>query len=266
MTADPPAADPPAAAPPRVLAVHAHPDDLEIQCGGTLCRLADLGCDLTLVTLTAGDLGSADLPRGEIAAVRRAEAAASAARLGARYECLGFGDLTLTHDDATRRAVTGAVRRARPDLVLTAPPVDYMSDHEVASRVVRDACFAASAPLYETGDPPTGRVPHLYYCDPVGHAGPLGEPWRPGVVVDVSGEIDRKLELLACHASQRAWLRRQHGVDDYLESARRWSAARGGLVGVAYGEGYRQHVGHPHPADDLLARLLGADRPAAGPD
>ena len=250
--------------PPRVLALHAHPDDLEIQCGGTLRRLADLGCEIVMATMTAGDLGSADRTRERIADVRRAEAAAGAAKLGAAYECLGLGDLTLTHDDPTRRAVCAAVRRARPDLVLTAPPIDYMSDHEITSRLVRDACFAASVPLYECGEPPTASVPHLYYCDPVGHAGPLGEPWAPGVVVDISDQIDRKLEALACHASQRDWLRRQHGVDEYLDAARRWSAERGALIGAAHGEGYRQHVGHPHPHDDRLAALLGAAPPRAG--
>ena len=249
------------AGPPRALAIHCHPDDLEIQCGGTLCRLADLGCELTLVTLTAGDLGSADRTREEIAAVRRGEARRSADLLGASYECLDLGDLTITHDDPTRRAVTAAVRRARPELILTAPPVDYMSDHEVTSRLVRDAAFAASVPLYECGEPPTEAVPHLYYCDPVGHAGPLGEPWRPGIVVDVSDQIERKLELLACHDSQRAWLRRQHGIDEYLAGARRWSAARGELIGVDYGEGFRQHLGHPHPTGDLLGTLLSAVRP-----
>ena len=262
-----PAADAPASdRPPRVLALHAHPDDVEIQMGGTLCRLADLGWEIAVVTMTAGDLGSADRTRDEIAAVRRAEAKKAADLLGADHECLGFGDLTITHDDATRRAVTGAVRRARPDVVLTAPPVDYMSDHELTSRLVRDACFNASVPLYLCssdggGDAPTARVPHLYYCDPVGHAGPLGEPWRPGIVVDVSDQIERKLELLACHESQRGWLRRQHGIDEYLAGARRWSAARGELIGVQYGEGFRQHLGHPHPTDDPLGEALGAVRP-----
>ena len=249
---------------PRVLGIHAHPDDLEIQCGGTLARLADLGCPVTMVTLAAGDLGSASLSREEIAAVRRKEAAAGAARVGAEhYECLGLPDLSITHDDATRRLVCAAVRRARPALVLTAPPADYMSDHEITSRLVRDACFSAAVPLYECGEPPTGKVPHLYYCDPVGHTTPLGDPWVPGVVVDISGEIDRKLAALACHATQRDWLRVQHGVDEYLDSTRRWSAARGALIGVEYGEGFRQHRGHPHPHDDLLGELLGARRVSA---
>ncbi|MEM9701770.1 MAG: PIG-L family deacetylase [Planctomycetota bacterium] len=248
--------------PLRVLAIHCHPDDLEIQCGGTLCRLADLGCDLSMVTMTAGDLGSADRTREQIADVRRKEAKRAADLLGARYECLEQADLTLAHDDATRRLVTAAVRRAKPDLILTAPPIDYISDHEVTSKLVRDAAFAASVPLYECGEPATERVPYLYYCDPVGHVGPLGEPWRPGIVVDVSDRIERKLELLACHESQRAWLRRQHGIDEYLAGARRWSAARGELIGVEYGEGYRQHLGHPHPSDDLLGKTLAAVRPA----
>jgi len=257
----------PPAGPPRVLAIHSHPDDLELQCGGTLCRLADLGCEIVLATLTSGDLGSGEKSREEIAAIRHAEAQRSADLLGATYDCLGLGDLTIVHDDPTRRLVTAAVRRAKPDLILTAPPVDYMCDHETTSRLVRDAAFAASVPLYRCPaegepEPPMEGVPYLYYCDPVGQATPLGEPWRPGIVVDVTSQIERKLELLACHVSQREWLRRQHGIGEYLAVARRWTAARGEMIGVEFGEGFRQHLGHPHPTDDLLAKLLSAVRPA----
>lgn len=59
---------------PRILAIHAHPDDVELQCAGTLFRLKQLGCPITIVTMTPGDLGSAELSSEEIAAVRRQEA------------------------------------------------------------------------------------------------------------------------------------------------------------------------------------------------
>ena len=247
--------------PARILAIHAHPDDVEIQCAGTLCRLADRGCEVTIATMTAGDLGTAEMSRGEIAQVREHEARESATLLGADYFCLHFGDLSITHDDASRRRVTEAVRRARPDVVLTAPPVDYMSDHEITSRLVRDACFAASVPLYDTEAEqphgPTERVPHLYYVDPVEGTDWYGRPVAPDFVVDVSETMDRKLAMLACHASQRNWLRRQHGIDEYLESTKRWAAERGAMIGTAFGEGFRQHRGHPHPSGNRLLELLG---------
>lgn len=244
----------------RILAIHAHPDDVEIQCAGTLLRLRQLGCHITIATMTPGDLGSAELPPDDIAAVRRAEARRSADLLGADYLCLEFRDLSIEHNDDSRRRVTEAVRKARPHMVMTAPPVDYMSDHEITSRLVRDACFNASVPHYATRQwdpaPPLSGIPHLYYVDAIEGVDWYGNPQTPGVIIDISATIETKLDMLACHASQREWLRRQHGLDEYLDGTRRWSAARGQQLGVAYGEGFRQHRGHPYPHDDLLAQLL----------
>jgi LmbE family N-acetylglucosaminyl deacetylase len=76
------------------------------------------------------------------------------------------------------------------------------------------------------------------------------------MIVDVTETFERKLEMLACHESQRAWLLKQHGMDEYLESCRRWGSARGSEMGVEYGEAFRQHLGHPYPSDDALTRLL----------
>lgn len=244
----------------RILAIHAHPDDVEIQCAGTLLRLKQLGCAITIATMTPGDLGSAELPPDEISAVRRAEAKRAADLLGADYMCLEFRDLSIEHNDDSRRRVTEAVRRARPDIVMTAPPIDYMSDHEVTSRLVRDACFNASVPHYVTRQwdpaPPLSGIPHLYYVDAIEGVDYYGRPQPPMLIVDISDTIETKLEMLACHASQRDWLRRQHGLDEYLDGTRRWSAARGEQLGVAYGEGFCQHRGHPYPHDDLLAQIL----------
>jgi N-acetylglucosamine malate deacetylase 1 len=248
------------AKPTRVLALHAHPDDIELQCAGTLLLLKRAGCEITVATMTGGDKGSAELGPDEISAIRRGEAARSAALLGAEYLCLGFRDLEICFDNESRRVVIETVRKTRPDLVLTAPPVDYMADHEETGRLVRDACFTAAVPNYKTRQwdpaPATDHIPHLYYVDPIGGIGYYGESIEPQFIVDVSEVFDRKLEMLACHASQREWLRRQHGIDEYLDSCRRFSAERGRTIGVAQGEGFRQHLGHPYPGDNLLLRLL----------
>lgn len=244
----------------RVLAIHAHPDDIEIQCAGTLLRLKQLGCTISMATMTPGDCGSAELSCDEIATVRRAEAKHSADLIGADYTCLEFRDLSITHDNDSRRRVTEVIRRTRPDIVLTAPPIDYMSDHEVTSRLVRDACFNASCPNYTTLQwdpaPATPKIPHLYYVDAIEGIDWYGQPQPTDFIVDISTTFERKLEMLACHASQREWLRRQHGLDEYLDGCRRWSAQRGKEINVAYGEAYRQHSGHPYPHDNLLLELL----------
>jgi len=146
--------------------------------------------------------------------------------------------------------------------VFTAPPVDYMDDHEATSRLVRDACFNASCPNYATRQwdpaPATDTIPHLYYVDPIEGVDYWGEHVIPHFYIDISKTFDQKRAMLACHDSQRSWLRAQHGVDEYLESQHRWSAARGSEIGVPLAEAFRQHRGHPYPGDNLLEQLLGS--------
>jgi LmbE family N-acetylglucosaminyl deacetylase len=244
----------------RILAIHAHPDDIEFQCAGTLVLLRERGHHITLATMTAGDCGSAELSREEIASIRREEARRSADLLGADYTCLEFDDLAIVDDLPSRRRVTECLRRARPDIVITAPPVDYMSDHEMTSLLVRQATFNAPIPNFRTHDaqpaPATESIPHLYYVDPLEGADHDGRPVVPGFHVDISSVFDLKREMLACHASQRDWLLRQHGIDEYLEAQRRWSAKRGQEIGVPFAEGFRQHRGHPYPQDNLLLDLI----------
>jgi LmbE family N-acetylglucosaminyl deacetylase len=234
---------------------------VEFLCAGTLARLKALGWEVTIATMTAGDCGSAELGPDEIAGIRRQEARQSADLLGAEYHCLEFKDLEIVVDADGRRRTTEAVRRARPDMVLTAPPVDYMSDHEMTSRLVRDACFAASAPNYSTRqwDPaaPLEKIPHLYYVDPVAGIDWYANSIEPEFTIDVTSTFDLKKRMLACHESQRTWLMRQHGIDEYLATMEQWSASRGKRIGVRYAEGFRQHKGHPYPTDNLLWELLG---------
>jgi N-acetylglucosamine malate deacetylase 1 len=244
----------------RILAIHAHPDDIEITCAGTLALLKQRGHHITIINMTAGDKGSAEMGQAEIAAVRRAEAQAAAKLLGADCFSGEFLDLEICHDNPSRRRVTELLRRTRPDIVLTAPPVDYMSDHEVTSLLVRDACFNASVPNYATHqwDPakPLDHMPYLYYVDPIQGIDWYGQPQLFDFIVDVTTTFELKLQMLACHASQRNWLLKQHGMDEYLDSCRTWSGARGQQIGVAYGEGFRQHTGHPYPHGNRLLELL----------
>ncbi len=244
-----------------ILAIHAHPDDVEFQCAGTLALLAERGHRITIATMTPGDLGSKDLAPDEIATVRRREARQAAEKIGAACMCLEFRDLSIVIDVESKRRVTEAVRRAAPDIVFTAPPVDYMDDHEATSRLVRDACFNASVPHYATHQwepaPPTKRIPHLIYVDPIEGIDPFGQPIVPQFYVDTSQVYATKRAMLACHSSQREWLRAQHGVDEYLESMHRWSSTRGQQCGVEHAEAFRQHRGHPYPHDSILQRLLG---------
>ena len=244
----------------RILHIHAHPDDAEIFSGGTLARLTALGHHVTIVTMTPGDCGSHHHSPDEIAAIRRGEAARGAALIGAEYFCAEFRDLAIFDDDDARRRVTAVLRRTRPDLVITASPIDYHCDHEATSRLVRDACFAAPAPNYSApgGFAPIQAIPHLYFADPAEGTDRDSRPAVPHFVVDITGTLAAKRDMLAAHESQRLWLKEHHGMDDYLVTMEEWSAKVGQHAGVAFGEGFRHYKMHPYPVTPLLEDLLGS--------
>ena len=142
--------------------------------------------------------------------------------------------------------------------MITQSPVDYMLDHEETARIARAACFNAPIPNApcEDDSAPLDRIPHLYYANAVESVGLYGEPVRPSFLIDIADVMERKTEALAAHDSQREWLRKQHGIDEYLESMTNWSAEAGQLAGLEFAEGFRQHLGHAYPHDNLLASLL----------
>jgi LmbE family N-acetylglucosaminyl deacetylase len=244
------------------LAVLAHPDDAEFLCVGTLLRLAkERGWQIHIATMTAGDCGSAEHPPDEISKIRRAEGKAAAESVGATYHCVEALDLRVYLNDEMVDRVVRLLAAVRPQVVFTHSPDDYHLDHELTSRVVRAATFAAPIPNFlhdRWGElKPLDHIPHLYYCDPVEGKNAFGDPIRPAFWVDVSRQIDQKERALACHASQRNWLIKHHGMDDYLRAMREWSAEQGRRAGVTFAEGFRQHLGHSYPQDNLVCEVLG---------
>ena len=148
----------------------------------------------------------------------------------------------------------------RPDIVFTHSPADYMLDHEMTSTIVRAAAFAAPIPNFladRSAGPVLAGIPHLYYCDPIEGKDPLGREVLPGFRIDISNVIDAKIAMLAAHASQRDWLLKHHGMDQYVEAMKEWCAKRGGDAHVAFAEGFRQHLGHSYPQDNIVGELLG---------
>jgi LmbE family N-acetylglucosaminyl deacetylase len=240
-----------------ILAIHAHPDDIEILAAGTLARLAASGHAIVIATVTAGEGGSTRHTAEETAAIRRREAARAAAVIGADYRCLGLGDLAVFNDDRSRRAVTESVRAARADIVLAPSPADYHPDHEAVSLLVRDACFAASVPNYRTGQArPLGAIPHLYFMDPIGGRDRDGAKVAGDFGVDVSSVFPLKRAMLAAHESQNAWVAKQHDIPDQLASMEAWTRRRGRDFGLEMAEGFRHYRHHPYPSTPLLQALV----------
>jgi LmbE family N-acetylglucosaminyl deacetylase len=244
-----------------VVSVLAHPDDAEFLCAGTLVRLArQHGWEVHIASMTAGDCGSVEHSAEEIARLRRNEAQQAADLLGATYHCLEERDLLIFYQERPLQRITRLLRTVRPRLVVTHSPADYLLDHEMTSVLVRAAAFGAPAPNFfaEQGHPPAlSRVPHLYYCDAIEGKDALGRSIDPTFRIDVSEVMEIKSSMLAAHASQRDWLRKHHGMDHYVQSMRDWCAERGRQAGVAFAEGFRQHLGHGYPQDNLLGQLLG---------
>ncbi len=251
--------------PKRVLAVMAHPDDIEFLCAGTLIRLHhEAGCHITLASATTGYGGSVELRGEEIARIRHGEARASAAVIDADYLCADCMDVLVTYDRPTVLKFIELVRVARPHIVITHNPIDYMLDHEMTSKLVRAATFAAPVHnlITEVGDSaePIETIPYLYYADPVELLDHAGKQVEPEFIVDISSVIDTKQQMLTCHASQRDWLRNHHGIDHYVITMREMSAARGKQINATFGEGFGQYKAHAYPRDNIIQDLLSDGR------
>lgn len=240
-----------------VLAIVAHPDDAELTCAGTLAMLKERGWHVQMATMTPGDGGTATLGREEISAIRKKEAAAAAALLDAPYQCLECEDIFVLYDKPTLLKVIELIRNTRPQMVFTMSPTCYMVDHEMTGKLVQTACFSAGVKNIETCSPPFFYTPHLYYADAMEGKDRYGAEVKPAMIVDISDAIERKEEMLVCHASQREWLRAHHGMDEYVLTMREFARQQGAKAGVSYGEGFRQHLGHGFPHDNLLAEELG---------
>jgi N-acetylglucosamine malate deacetylase 1 len=247
--------------PDSVLSVLAHPDDAELLCAGTLTRLArEKGWQVHIASMTPGDCGSAEQGPEEIARIRRGEGARAALVLGATYHCVEERDLLIFYQERPLERITRLLRTVRPRIVLTHSPADYMLDHEMTSQLVRAAVFGAPAPNFFAAHqhpPALPHIPHLYYCDAVEGKDALGRPIEPAFFIDISTVLETKAEMFAAHASQGVWLSKHHGMSDYVRTMREWSSQRGRQAGVAFAEGFRQHLGHSYPQDNLLGQLLG---------
>ncbi len=239
------------------IGIFSHPDDAELVCAGTLSLLKKAGWDIHIVTLAPGDKGTAELSREEISYIRKEEAARAASIIDASYYCLEFEDLYILYDRESINRTTAIIRSVKPSVVFTASPQDYLIDHELTSLIVQAACFASGVKNMEVDIPAFEPVPYLYYCDPMEGKDLFGKPVKPSMYIDISEEIGIKEEMLACHASQRNWLMQHHKMDEYIHAMKRFAAQRGGEAGTDFAEGFRQHLGHGFPQDNIILKELG---------
>jgi LmbE family N-acetylglucosaminyl deacetylase len=231
----------------RVLAVGAHPDDLEILCGGTLAKYAKAGHQVTMAVATNGEVGSPTLPNEEIAEIRRQEACASAAVIGADFIWIGYPDEFLYSTEESRLRFLNVVRKAQPDVILTHAPTDYHPDHRMAGQIIWDIRVMTTVPNIKTEEPPTTKIPEIYYFDTI-----AGIDFVPQYYVDISETFDLKKQMLACHKSQSTWLQDQYQMD-YMQFIDYISRYRGLQCGARYAECFQVSPSWPKwPKPPLL--------------
>jgi LmbE family N-acetylglucosaminyl deacetylase len=243
---------------PIALTFMAHPDDAEFLCAGTLVRLREAGWEIHIATAAPGDCGTATHNRWDISSIRTRESAEAASRIGATYHCIDERDGFVVYDKTALRKTYDLFRRVAPTLVFTHALSDYMMDHQQAALLARAGSFLYSGPnVSDLPVKPGSCIPYLYYCDPMEGIDPYGNPVQPTTVIDITAQLDKKTEMLACHKSQRDWLMAHHGMDEYIESMRRQVALRGQRLGTAAAEAFVQHRGHAYPKDDILQQMFG---------
>ncbi len=217
----------------RVMAVGAHPDDIEFLCAGTLAKYTQRGDKVFNVVCTNGNMGHMIIPPEELGQIRTQEAANAAQTVGAEFKMLGKPDEWLFHDQRTRLMVIDAIRWANPDVIITHSPEDYHPDHRNCSELVFAASFLATVPHIETEHPAQEHVAALVYMDTV-----AGTNFIPEVYVDITETLEQKRAALLCHESQVKWLMDHDNMDvgEFIEVGAR---SRGLQCGVKYAEGFQ---------------------------
>ena len=222
----------------NVLAIGCHPDDIEISCCGTLAKCVKRGDKVTVCHVANGNMGHEIIPPDELREIRAGEAKRAGSLAGIEVVTIDIGDLLLNgYDISQRDKVMELIRKVQPDFIITHSPTDYMPDHLAVSRMVVDASFCASVPQYGTG----GKSPvvPIFYMDNL-----AGMNFNPTEYVDITDEIDLKIEMLECHVSQLKWMR-DHDHIDFAEFVRTCSRFRGIQCGVGYAEAFTQELVWP---------------------
>lgn len=208
--------------PLRVIVFGAHPDDCDLDAGGTAILWAQKGHQVKFVSLTNGDAGHHAEGGGALAKRRRLEAQEAGRRFGiAEYEVLDNHDGELEVTLALRLEVIRRIRRWNADLVIAPRPNDYHPDHRNTGLVLQDTAYMVVVPNVAPDTPPLRRNPvYMYSQDHFQRP----NPFRPDVAVDIDASIDRKIRALDAHVSQfYEWL---PWVDGKLDTVPKEPAAR----------------------------------------
>jgi bacillithiol biosynthesis deacetylase BshB1 len=213
-----------------VLAIAAHPDDMELICGGTLIRAHMLGRSTGILDLAAGEMASRGTPE-----LRAKEAAAAAKVMGVSVrENLGLPDGGITNTPETRAKVAVVIRRLQPKIVITHSLHGRHPDHPIVAQLARDASFVAGLKKIEPSIPPHRPLKVLHTLSF------REDNTRPTFVVDVTDAFEKKLEAIGCYKSQFGEAVQAGEVypngEPLADLIRHHAAHYGSLIRCRYGE------------------------------
>jgi LmbE family N-acetylglucosaminyl deacetylase len=219
-----------------IMAIGAHPDDIEILCGGTLARFAAAGHRIVMAPFTSGNMGDLHIQPDELAATRKREAAAAAAIIGAELLWPAVDDEHVFPNEAQRLIMIDLLRQGDPDIIITHSPNDYHPDHRYVGQLVFDSYFQKGLPHIPNLTRPACRFgkAQIYHMDNVGGIG-----FTPTEYVDITEVFEIKKRMFDCHQSQVAALKELAGTNVYqmLEVQARF---RGFAAGCDMAEGFNR--------------------------
>ncbi|NLJ70318.1 MAG: hypothetical protein GX328_02480 [Clostridiaceae bacterium] len=233
----------------RVLAIGCHPDDLEIACFGTLRKYVEQGASVFVCHVANGDQGHVEILPERLAVIRAQEAVDAGKLIGVEevYN-LGVSDMQVdSHDQSILDDLADVIRITRPDVIITHNDRDYMQDHVETSRLATNAAFLSGLPHRSINESVYKSFIPTFFMDTL-----AGVDFEPTHYVDITEQIDLKLQALAMHESQVKWML-DHDKIDFLDMVKTCSKYRGYQCGVPYAEGFRPYnVYQRHSAKNLL--------------
>jgi len=217
-----------------VLAIGAHPDDLEISCGGTLAKYAKAGKRVVMVCVTDGRYGRGASPQ-KMVEIRRKEAKSAVEVIGAELIFMGYPDLGLKQNDIElRMKIVDIIRKINPRVIITHAPSSFNPDHRVVSKIVYDSLIPSITYTLKSKHKACSQMPVLYYMSTVDGSG-----FTPEEYVDITDTLEIKLEMLSKHRSQIKVYKEKENRD-ILGFVKSLAIVNGFRCGVKYAEGFRK--------------------------
>jgi N-acetylglucosamine malate deacetylase 1 len=228
----------------RVLAIAAHPDDIEFGMAGTLILLSRSGCEIHYMNLANGSCGTAEYDVESIIKIRLQESVKAAEKIGAVFHPPLVSDLEIYYQPDLIAKLGSIIRNISPDILLVPSPDDYMEDHTNTCRLAVSAAFIRGMPNCRVTPPaePVHKEVTLYHAQPHGNRDMLNRLVLPDIFVDVGEVLKEKTDMLAMHKSQKEWLDRSQGFDSYLKAMEGYTREAGKLSErFEFAEGWRRH-------------------------